>query len=503
MATKVAYIYTAYDSEMSFLDVYTATSPSSPLLAMPGDTISFINEHVGGLSGTILLTSFSASYWTVTSNLSFNIKSSGAARVLTGGSYSTDIQIPIYYNRSGQEVSTTLYLRVGNPPDTIPDPFSFPATNNLAKGAGVYSSTITLAGFNTPVTASVSAGSFFRVNGGGNVTSATVNPGNTIQLYTTASPTSSGIKDVTFSAGVTSAKWRVTTANYTPVNPNFGNNITGADASVEYSSLAATISGLTIGVTASVNGGATFTKNGLATRYTSTSVVNGDVLRVYMTSSPTYNAMVSTTIAVGDYSRSWSITTSNTSPQQGAKVRVSTSVPFAFSTAKALWGPISGGNNLSNYVRGGSLVPNITENSTIPTGAGLSLGNLVGKYTSLYFSSPTLPSLSADIDTFYSASNTEILYAIMNFARYGAAADRCEFMYSMQTIDSGMNILAAGMTTWSNANKILKLQVYTPPSMASGQHTGVILCSMRHPSSPSQVVTALLAYDVQIYNSYI
>lgn len=209
--------------------------------------------------------------------------------------------------------------------DTTPNAFSFTDLTNQACNAEVGSSSITVSGLDTGVSASLSlsgAGSSYRKNGGpwfASGASTTVVNGDTVQLRFVTDNTLNKTWGCILSIGGVTDTWTAVTGNdSTPDAYNF-TDVTGASVNTTYVSGAITVSGLTAGYRAVVvcaastlqaNGG--FRINGGATIYqgTSGSAANGDTIQAVVTTPLTPATAVGIEVAVGTgYSDTWYVTT--------------------------------------------------------------------------------------------------------------------------------------------------------------------------------------------------
>jgi len=92
--------------------------------------------------------------------------------------------------------------------------------------------------------------------------------------------------------------------------------VTGATPSTTYTTTGTTsgnrtITGINVPVSASASNGATIIKNGVNLGTSTTTVVNGDVLGLSMTSPTTYSASKTSTLAVGGVNANWAIFTND------------------------------------------------------------------------------------------------------------------------------------------------------------------------------------------------
>lgn len=100
------------------------------------------------------------------------------------------------------------------PQDTTPNSFTFPNLTNQALDTLVTSSPVTVSGFDGPLTISVSGTGSpqLQVGGGAWVTSAAVNPGNTVSLRLTTGNSYGATRSAQVTLGTYSTSWSAATA---------------------------------------------------------------------------------------------------------------------------------------------------------------------------------------------------------------------------------------------------------------------------------------------------
>jgi hypothetical protein len=170
-------------------------------------------------------------------------------------------------------------------------------------------------------------------------------------------------------------------------NIELGSNITSANPSSLYQANSITISGLGTGqsTTVTISGTGQVSKTGTSYTTGTLSVQNGDRVYTRMVASGSYGGSVSTTINIGGFTDSWSIT-NKTDPSTGTIIsfgHATGSIPL--SDIKAFFG---GPNNLDSYRKGGTYVPAITGyngNITSSSATSLSLLDFRNAVTALYF----------------------------------------------------------------------------------------------------------------------
>ncbi len=113
-------------------------------------------------------------------------------------------------------VDATINLMIqldGVPPDTTPDAFAFVDQNGVPLSSPITSNAITVTGINSPATVTVSAGSFYSINGGSFVAAAgQVINGDTVRVQHTSSASLATAVDTTLTIGGVSDTFTSTTA---------------------------------------------------------------------------------------------------------------------------------------------------------------------------------------------------------------------------------------------------------------------------------------------------
>lgn len=201
------------------------------------------------------------------------------------------------------------------PADTTPDAFAFTSVSGATLNTAYTSNSITISWINTGTSISISGAGQYRINGGAYTSaSGTVQNGDVINILQTSSASNSVTVSSTLNIGWVTAVYNVTTPAPPPdttPDPFTFPDITGANISTVYTSDSITISGINTGSTLTISGGsAGYDKNGSRNYVsTSTTVQNGDVISLRMTSSATPGAVVNTTLTIGGVSDTFSITT--------------------------------------------------------------------------------------------------------------------------------------------------------------------------------------------------
>lgn len=212
------------DAELSALFVIGGGSSNNRLDMAPGDVLTVTHTSASPPStGSISVTGFSSSFWTVSGTLSVARGSSGTKTVKTGASPAT-LNLPV--TLSGYS-SGTIYINIVSSEDTEPDDFSGSLSNIIGANPSqeYFHGSFTISGINVSVTASVSGTSSptFSVgqNGTKNSSPKTVQNGDTIYLYGNSSSTYNSSVTTTITVGTRTVSKTI----QTQVDPASGTRI--------------------------------------------------------------------------------------------------------------------------------------------------------------------------------------------------------------------------------------------------------------------------------------
>ena len=230
---------------------------------------------------------------------------------------------------------------------------------------------------------------------------------------------------------------------------------------------------------------------------------NGDTIQVKMNASSSYNTTVSTTLSVSTVSDVWSITT-RTDPGSGQIINFPLTAPTIKQSDVILFyggsQPLFRDQNLRAYLKGGTYVPNISQNANIPTSGDLRLTNFLGSATALYFIS--LGSAQSVFADTVSAPQTRSLSWIVGrwesydpSVGYGNIRFSCEYYWTLAedtSLDTGLS-LPAGAGTWSSNNLGVTLTASAPQN-SERTYAGVLTLFVRSSYDTSKVISTTLGY---------
>lgn len=199
--------------------------------------------------------------------------------------------------------------------DLVPDPFEFVDRTGVLANTAVTSVPVTISGIDGAATLELGGDASRKWSkNGGLFTSApgTVVNGDAVRLRVRSSATGSAAVNVVAMIGTVSDVWSVTTApDDTAPDPfQFVDYSTVATGTV-YESEPVTISGINKPAPISLTGHASrkWSKNGGVYVSASGTVVQGDVVRLKLTSAPKAEATVTATANIGGVLDSWTVTT--------------------------------------------------------------------------------------------------------------------------------------------------------------------------------------------------
>lgn len=208
--------------------------------------------------------------------------------------------------------------------DDFPNDFTFVNQVDATPGQLLTSNQVTITGINNRALVRVSAGASVSVNGGSYVIPTEASPVfiRNNQTLSVRIPSTSGREsdfDKSYTAlvsvGKKSTTWEAKTKKIDDSPTAFGfTNLTNREIGVGYTSNEITISGLEPGFSfpaeITSTDGQLVRNNAAGLPFgESVNVVNGDKIKLLLQSSPEYSTTVSTSIRVGTYSTSWSVST--------------------------------------------------------------------------------------------------------------------------------------------------------------------------------------------------
>jgi len=207
--------------------------------------------------------------------------------------------------------------------DTTPDGFSFTSATNVTPNQPAYSNSVVLMG-HEGVDLSVSGGGYqfcstaacTEMNGQPIQTAPYTDAPNGTRLRLVASPTANNeVVTVSLTAGTVTRTYTAATPDTVPNTFAF-TPLTGQALNTQIQSNLVTISGISTATPVSVSGDGTpqFSINGSTTWRTSSTITNGQTLRVRLTSANAENTARTATVNVGGVTATFDVTTGDATP---------------------------------------------------------------------------------------------------------------------------------------------------------------------------------------------
>ena len=291
------------------------------------DAFSFAGENDVALASIILSETVTISSINVAASVSVSggeYSIDGGAFTSATGSISNNQSLQLRHTSSSSnsittittitvgDYSTTFQSTTSAAADSIPDAFAFTTQNAVTTNTVVESEAITISGFDTDTSLSISNGEY-SLDGGSNYSAAssTLSPNSTIQVRHTSSSEHETSMITTLTVGGVEGYFESVTAGVaddtTPDSFSFAsrNDVKLSEAMLSDS---VTISGINVAVPVSVSGGEYSIDGGAFTGATG-SISNGQSLQLSHTSAAAHSTTITTTVSIGDYSASFHSTT--------------------------------------------------------------------------------------------------------------------------------------------------------------------------------------------------
>ncbi len=241
---------------------------------------------------------FTSTATTATNGDTFSVRNTSSSSYLTG--------VDATLTAGGISDTYTITTIVE---DFIPDPFIFTDITNAEISTEYISNTITISGLtpSTSISITITGGQYSK-NGGAYTSSAgTAVNGDTFSVKRNSSASYLTPVDVVLTAGSYSDTYTITTKSGTPTAFVFV-DVIDKEVSTTYISNTVTMAGYVGSLPISIVDGEYSIDGGAFTASAGTITV-GSTVAVRRTSSPSYNTAVDTTLTVGTYSDTYTITT--------------------------------------------------------------------------------------------------------------------------------------------------------------------------------------------------
>lgn len=311
-----------------------------------------------------------------------------------------------------------------------------------------------------------------------------------------------------------------------PEQFDLGPDLVGLQPADTFVAALVVVSGINSSVPVSISttggGSAYFTiNNGLA--QTSSTCTNGQKIQVFGTCSSLYGSGTTVTLNIGGVTDSITATTTSTPPTESLIPFPRTNYPITLQEVKNFFGgalmSVPAPENLRAYMRGGSYVPDISQNAvSVPSSGNIALGNLLGSYTTLYFTKFPKSILKSAVTSSSSASLNQTWSIRLNPTDtsddkfdigYGSGMrGAVEYSYSLSQ-DTGGNkstgvilVVESGQPeTYNAGNTYVTVQSPVVSQGAEARYSGTITINIKSKYSPYPVRTATCKYFFNFYSS--
>lgn len=285
----------------------------------------------------------------------------------------------------------------------------------------------------------------------------------------------------------------------TPDAFNLGNNVTGASTSQYYYSNVIDVTGIDTPTDIFRTGTGSFKINNGSWQTTSSTVSNGDFVQCRILSSANFNTGVSMTLDIGGVTDSWTVTTG---VDPGSGEIIDFPVVSGTLTHGAIRDFFNSDDNLRSCLKGGSFVPDITENSGVPSSGTLTIRDFLGSATSFYVDThPSTKGGGGDTTsgpvevtlTWYIGTDWQLGYG-------DGMNSKAEFKYDVNILQddtgSGVSISTGGSNyaVYDSLNNYIELTA-TGDNYSEQFAHGNITFYARHKDDNSKIITASAAFN--------
>lgn len=231
----------------------------------------------------------------------------------------------------------------------------------------------------------------------------------------------------------------------TPDSWNMGNQTSKAPG-IEVYIGSVTVRGINVPVTCSINNSTyfKFRVNGGSWRTSSTTVNSGDLVELKCNTPQAFSQTVTNRLTIGTVYDDVSVTTGSSDSVQFIPSGI-TGLPIKFSEVFGFFGrrrQYASTNyepaKLTDYLRGGDFLPNITQNNGVPTSPPIRLSDFPGTGTSLYFDKyPSDKFAVSRTDTGSTPDEIEIGWeeSVDYTLGYGLIRDNCQVRFNWEILN--------------------------------------------------------------------
>ncbi len=266
-----------------------------------------------------------------------------------------------------------------------------------------------------------------------------------------------------------------------------------------------TISGINaptpVSVSSSLNAGLALMENGKIKRIQN-AVENGDVVTVYYNAPDDYDKSDTINVHIGSRSDAFTVRTKKW-PEPEQVINFDNSLPISLKDAGDFYGYKGSHPRLTDYYRGGGLVPSIQQNAHIPTSGRIKLSDLEDSASALYFIYKP-PSQRDMKNTLDDAQTIALAWDFIDdyMVGYGNTAKDIEYRYTVSR-DDGLPdfklISKSGSPgSWSEDNTWVSVRA-TCPRNTERAYRGTLHIHVKNKYDSSLYITANVSYDLIFY----
>lgn len=277
------------------------------------------------------------------------------------------------------------------------------------------------------------------------------------------------------------------------------------------------VTGINKGVSASISGTGSrkvyLTKNYKPAQYTSVGVSNGDYVTFYAEAEYDYNEMQRTiTVTIGSRTETIKVTTRKWPlPEQVINIGISSPQDILLKSHIATF---FGGETeplITDYLRGGGLVPSIQQNEHVPTSPPITLKDLYDTASALYFIYKP-PDKRESANTLQSGKTIELLWNVVDDYNvgYGKLAEYLEYRYEYTSdgselangngspSDATLQSTTGNPGTWSQNNGAVWITA-SAPTYSERHYKGTLTIYCRNAIDTSLVISRTVDWSIFFY----
>ncbi len=237
---------------------------------------------------------------------------------------------------------------------------------------------------------------------------------------------------------------------------------------------------------------------------TSTMVENGDSLTIYYNAPDDYDKKEFVYVDVGGREDNFSVQTRKW-PIVDQVINFPHSGRISLRDVGEFFGWNGSHPNLTEYYRGGGLVPSILQNEHIPKSGKLRLSDMEGSASALYFLYRP-PTKRAMRNVLSSGGTESLVWDFTNeyMVGYGATANDLEYRYTITRDDSLGNgdftftSRTGSPGSWHRDNTWVRVQAYGPRNREN-IYSGTLTVHVRNRQDHSLAISTTVSWDIVFY----